>query len=306
MRSEPSPLNGLNCRSTYADLHISTHTYLKIKEILMTKEIDIPLNEAFIAVEKYLELVRADAKVLKGLSTHPSDAVVIGVLVDPSHPVVLAAARTEKKQRDLTDTDLIADTEAETAATRAALARLRPLVEKAKTERVSAEEVVSILQAEPDARVACSQLLAMKAGSSTIRDEREILISPDTRPLPRKFPAAKAYVLGVKVTALDENPRSARLTLIDPTLPTALFLKEDVGVRTISTTVTDPDDFLLLNLCMAFKVPLVLELAIELDIGGSGRTYTASMIRVKDPKATFNSIRTASKMQNQDLFNQHS
>jgi hypothetical protein len=54
---------------------------------------------------------------------------------------------------------------------------------------------------------------------------------------------------------------------------------------------------------MAYKVFPLVELAIEFDMGGSGRSYTASLIRIVDPAATLNSLRKAIKMKNDDLFN---
>lgn len=268
----------------------------------MLREIEIPDARHFLSVEKFFDLVRTYAKTLLGLNTHPSDAVVIGFMLDPAHPFVLTAARIERKQRDLTERSLNVETEAEAALTRAALARLRPLAAKARTEGVSAEEMVDLMKAERDPRVARERYLTFSAGSSTVRDEQEILINPEQSPLPRKFAASKPYVLNVRVTALDENPPTAKLTLTDENLPDSLFWASDAGARSITTRIADPSDFMLLSLCMAFKVPFKAELAIELDLGGSGRAYTASLIRLADPVATRNAIRTFGKNESGDLF----
>lgn len=302
MDMEFSESHGVICRSTFVDVRVPQNAYSTLIEVLMTSEVEISGDRHFVSLEKGFELMRTSSKTLLGLNTHPSDAVVVGFMLDPAHPIVLAAARTERKQRDLTERGLTVEAEAEAALTRAALARLRPLAEKARTVGVSAEEMVEVMKAERDPKVARERYLALAAGSSTVRDEQETLINPELRPLPRRFAASKPYVLNVRVTALDESPPTAKLALTDESLPDSLFWANDAGARSITTRISDPADFMLLSLCMAFKVTLQTELAIELDLAASGRTYTASMIRLADSSATRNAIRTLGKNESGDLF----
>ncbi len=302
MRIEICPVHGEICRSIYADLYFQHATYSAIKELLMTKEIETSPYGAFIPLEKMYEFGRGQGKIMKALSPHPPDAFVVGLLIDPSQPLTLAIARTERKQRDLTDRGLLEDTKAEGKKLQGAIARFKPLIRKIKAGAANAEDVVAALKSEDDPKVARERLNAMLAATSTIRDEEEILISTDARLYSKKFAASKAYSLKVRVTALEESPATAKLVLIGNELPESLFWANDIGIRTITTSVTDPNDFFLLNMCMAYKLPVLVDLAVELDIGGSGRTYTAALIRIADQKSTWNAVHAVSRSQSDDLF----
>lgn len=301
MRVEATLTHGLICISTYVDLYFQRPTNSH-KEILVTQEFALPPNTTFIPADKFWDLGKAALKVLKGLNTHPVDAVVAGFLVDQSQPIVFAVARTERKQQDIMDGGLAADTESERTMLQAAAIRMRPLLQQMRAGTAVAETVIATMAAEDDHKVARARLVAFADATSTVRDDQEILSHPSAVACSKKFPASKPYALSVKVTGLEESPATASLLLIKEESLGSLFLQTDIGIRTISASVTDPHDFFILNLCMAYKLPVLAELAVALDIGGSGRTYTASFVRFVDLKSIWNAVHAASRNQSDDLF----
>jgi len=302
MRVEATLTHGLICISTYVDLYFQRPTNQTLKEILVSEDFALPTNTHFIPFDKFWDSAKAAVKVLKGLNTHPPDAMVAGFLVDQSQPIVFAVARTERKQQDIMDGGLAADTESERTMLQAAAIRMRPLLQQMRTGTAVAESVMAAITAEDDPKVARARLVAFAEATSTVRDDQEILSHPSAIACSKKFPASKPHALSVKVTGLEESPATASLLLVKEELPGSLFLKTDIGIRTITATVTDPHDFFLLNLCMAYKLPILAELAVTLDIGRSGRTYTASFVRFVDLKSVWDAVHAASRNQSDDLF----
>ena len=302
MLAEFCPSHGAFCRTTYADLHISPEKLFTTTEILMTQSIDLATHASLISLQHSIDLLRNAMRALEGYKTHPGDATLIGVPADQIRSLEIVLARTETKQKNFIDGDIVAAAEAETAARRSALARLKPIINKAKTDVLSAEELLTALNDEPDPKVARGRFLSLSGDSLTVRDEQEILKLADARPLPKKYAAANSYTLTVIVTSVDVTSADAHFTLIDKFLPSPLFTKDDVGFRKVITHIADSGDLRCLNLCMAYGVSVPVELAISVNIGGAGLGYTATLIRLVNRADTMNSLKKTMETENQSLF----
>lgn len=302
MLAEFCPSHGAFCRTTYADLRISPEKLFTTTEILMTQSIDLATHASLISLQHSIDLLRHAMRTLEGYKTHPGDATLIGVPADQIRSLEIVLARTETKQKNFIDGDVVAAAEAETAARRSALARLKPIINKAKTDVLSAEELLTALNDEPDPKVARGRFLSFSGDSLTVRDEQEILKLADARPLPKKYAAANSYTLTVIVTSVDVTSADAHFTLIDKFLPSPLFTNADVGFRKVITHIADSGDLRCLNLCMAYGVSVPVELAISVNIGGAGLGYTATLIRLVNRADTMNSLKKTMETENQSLF----
>ena len=302
MQAEICPSQGVFCRTTFADLYIQREKLFTSKEILMTESIEISTPAKLIPATHFIEQFRAAIRALEGYKTHPGQATVIGIPAEQVQSFEIVLARTESKQRSLIEKDVVAAAKTETAARLSSLARLKPVVSKAKLGGLSAEELLAALNAEPDPSVARAHFMSMKGDGITMRDETEILTSSNTATLPKKYPAAKSYAVEVRVTSVDVESDKTHLILTGKALPAPLFAKSEGMVRRITTQVTDRGDLRLLNLCMAYQVPVVVELAITVDLGNSGLAYTATLIRFPKRADTLLALKQAIDIDGADLF----
>ena len=176
------------------------------------------------------------------------------------------------------------------------------VVSKAKKGELSAEELMEALSAEPDPRVARAHFMSMKGDGITVRDETEILTTSATAALPKKYPAAKSYVLEMRITSVDVESDKTHLMLTGKVLPVPLFAKSEGIVRRIITHVTDRADLRILNLCMAYQLPVLVELAITVDLGNNGLAYSATLIRLQKRVEILQAIKQAIAIDDSDLF----
>jgi hypothetical protein len=93
-----------------------------------------------------------------------------------------------------------------------------------------------------------------------------------------------------------------RFLLVDEALPDQMFSENDPGVRTMITCADDIADIKLLGLCMANHVNVQVEVAIYINISGSGFSYTANLIRILDPALAMAAVKQAMAEDNPDLF----
>ena len=196
----------------------------------------------------------------------------------------------------------MAAAEAEVFATRSTLARLHPITVKARKGSLSAEELLTALNAEPNPKIARERFLSQRAESLTLRDEKEILAPSSSSALPKSYRATDSYQLGVRVASIDVTSYAIYFLLVDGTVPQGFFTVADSGVRTVAAHSNHTADLMLLNLCMAFGVEVVLKLALSVNISGAGLTYTAAIIRVIQPAVT-KAIKAAMHSEALDLFN---
>ena len=268
----------------------------------MSESIEHTNPAELIPAVHFLERCRTAIRALESYKTHPGQATLVGIPAHQIESFEVVLARIESKQRSLIDKDIVATAKAEAAATRSSLARLKPVGRKAKAGELSAEELLQALNAEPDPRVARAHFMSMKGSDITVRDEVEILTSSTPTTLPKKYPAAKSYTLEVRVTSVDVESDKTHLILTGKNLPAPLFSNAEGTIRRIITHVTDPANLRLLNLCMAYQVPLTVELAITVDLGNSGLAYTATLIRLPKAGETLKSLKQAIAMDDTDLF----
>lgn len=302
MQAEICPSQGVFCRTTFADLHIAREKLFTPKEILMTEFIE-PSNPArLIPATHFIEQFRTAIRVLEGYKTHPEQATLIGIPAEQVQSFEVVLARTESKQKSLIEKDVVAAAKTETAARRSSLARLKPVVRKAKDGALSAEELLEALNSEPDPRVARAHFMSMKGDGITVRDETEVLTSSNIATLPKKYPASKSYALEVRVTSVDVESDKTHLMLTGKALPAPLFAKSEGTIRKIITHVTDRGELRLLNLCMAYQVTVLVELAITVDLGNTGLVYTATLIRLPQRAETLQALKRAIAIDSTDLF----
>ncbi len=268
----------------------------------MTETIEPSIPANLIPATYFFEQCRTAIRALEAYKTHPGQATLIGIPAEQVQCFEIVLARTESKQKSLIEKDVIAAAKTETAARLSSLARLKPVVSKAKEGGLSAEELLAALNAEPDPGVARAHFMSMKVDGITVRDETEILASSNTAALPKKYPAAKPYAVEVRVTSVDVESDKTHLILTEKFLPVPLFAKSEGIVRRIITHVTDPAELRLLNLCMAYQLPVFVELAITVDLGNSGLAYTATLIRLSKRTETLQALRGVIAMESADLF----
>lgn len=268
----------------------------------MTETIELCTPAKLIPVQHFLERLRIGIRALEDYKTHPGQFTLIGIPAEQVQSFEIVLARTESKQKSLIEDDLVAAAKAETSARSSSIARLKPVVGKAKEGGLSAEELLEALNAEPDPRVARAHFMSMKGDGITVRDETEILTSSASSALPKKYSAAKSYVLEARVTSVDVESDKTHLMLTGKVLPVPLFAKSEGIVRKIITQVTDRADLRLLNLCMAYQVTVLVELAITVDLGNSGLAYTATLIRLPKPAETLEALKRAIAIDGPDLF----
>lgn len=302
MQAEICPIQGVFCRTTYADMHITRDNFFIPMEILMTQTVETNTLAKFIPVSHFIDQLRAAIRSLESYKTHPSQATLIGVAADQVQSFEVVLARVESKQRNL-ENDVAASAATETAATRAALARLKPVATKAKSGELSAEELLSALNSEPDARVARAQFMSMKFDNITVRDEMEVLSSSNAAALPKKYAASKVYALKVRVTKAEKESDKVDLLIIDKVLPAPLFSNTEGTLRKIITQITDLGTLHLLNLCMAYDLTVTTELAVTVDLGSNGLAYTATLIRLPHREETLREVKQAMAADMTDLFN---
>jgi hypothetical protein len=302
MQSETCPTLGLICRSTFADLRIPQEKVFLPLEVYMTEAITISTPAKLLPLAYCIDLLKRAEQTLKLLKTHPSDATLIGLPSVQVEGLELVMARVARKQKDWIEQDLVTAAEAEASSTRSALARLHPIVKKARCDTLSAEELLSALNAEPNPKVAREQFLSQRGESVTLRDAKSILAPMASTPLPKIYRASKAYVFTVRVTSIDITSSTACFLLIDERLPEPLFSPTDSGFRAVSAQGIHTADLQLLNLCMAYTIEVPLELAISVSIGGAGLSYSGAVIRVIKPPDVFSSIKLAMRRDHSDLF----
>lgn len=233
-----------------------------------------------------IEHLREAARVLEGCKTHPGETTLIGLAADQVKSLELVLARTNRKQRDFIEGDLVAAAEAEAFASQSELARLKPFVTQAKCGDLSAEALMTVLNAGADPRVARERFLSLEGKPVTVRDAQQIFLSPNAQPLPKQYAAQNSYTLNVQVENTDMPSFEARLLLVDKFLPSPLFSRTDAGNRCVTVRVPDAEDLLCIGLCMLLGVPVSVELAVTVGIGHAGLAYSGTLIRLTDPKAT--------------------
>lgn len=286
MLAEFCPVYGEFCRTAHADIHIPAERHLTVKEILMTQNVMDASRSTLVPLAHVIEHLREASRVLEGCKTHPGETTLIGLTADQVKSLELVLARTNRKQRDFIDGDLVAAAEAEAIACRSELARLKPFITEAKCGHLSAESLMAVLNAGPDPRVARERFLSLEGKPVTVRDAQQIFLSPNAQPLPKQYAAQESYTLNVQVENTDMPSFEARLLLVDKLLPSPLFSRTDVGNRCVTARVPDAEDLLCIGLCMLLGVHVSVELAITVGIGHAGLTYRATLIRLTDPNVT--------------------
>ena len=255
-----------------------------------------------IPLSHVLDHLQEAERTLKNCHTHPGDATLVCISAEQVRDLEVVLVRTDRKQKNLIASNMLAEAESERAATQSALARLRPVVSKAREGELSAEELVAAFKAEFDPQVARRRFLATQAESTTIRDENEVLTSPDPKTLPKEYAAEHTYVLSVLVTQMTKADSTAHLLLMDKYLSGELFTDRDFGLRSVSTIVTEPKDQRCLNLCMAYDIAVTVELAISVKVSMSGLEYKASLRKVTNMADAMLAVKRAMAADQPNLF----
>jgi hypothetical protein len=290
------------CVSTFAKLHVPRSKHIISKEILMIHPVSTISESSVIPASIFFDQLNDGIKQLKRLNSHPGDATMIGFLPDQIANLDLVMVRIDRKQKDWIDQNLVDITATETATTSAALLRMGPSVAKARKNLLSAEELLQTLNAETDLKVARERFLTQAGQHVSMRDNRHILALPNSTPLPKKYASKQAYTLTVAVESTDRTASTVRFLLVDEALPDQMFSENDPGVRTMITCADDIADIKLLGLCMANHVNVQVEVAIYINISGSGFSYTANLIRILDPALAMAAVKQAMAEDNPDLF----
>ena len=286
MIAECCPVYGEFCRTAHADIHIPAERYSTVKDILMTQPVMDASRSTLVHFAHVIEHLRKCARALKGCNIHPGDTTLIGMTADQVQSLELVLARTNRKQRDFLEGDLAATAEAEKIAWQSEQARLKPYVTKAKSGNLYAEEFMTAINAGPDPRITRERFLSLEGKPFTVRDEQQIFLSPNAQPLPKQYAAKDPYTLTVQVENTDMPSFVARFLLVDKFLPSPIFSRTDPGNRCVTALVPDAEDLLCIGLCMLMGVHVSVELAITVGIGHAGLAYTATLIRLTDPKKT--------------------
>lgn len=286
MLAEFCPVYGEFCRTAHADIHIPAERHSTVKEILMTQTVMDANRSTLVSLAHVIEHLREAGRVLDGCKTHPGETTLIGLAADQVKSLELVLARTNRKQRDFIEGDLVAVAESEALACRSELDRLNPFFLKAKSGHLSAEALMTALNAGADPRVARERFLSMEGKAVTVRDTQQIFLSPNAQPLPKQYAAQDSYTLNVQVENTDMPSFEARLLLVDKFLPSPLFSRADAGNRFVTARVPDAEDLLCIGLCMLLGVQVSVELAVTVGIGHAGLAYSATLIRLTDPKTT--------------------
>lgn len=302
MQIEHCPVFGLFCVTTRTKFNVDSENHFIAKEILMIESVTFPKDAKLIPIRGFIQTLNQLEHKLKQCKTHPTDAMAIGIPVEMISTIEVVMARVDRKQRDWVEADISTSAETEVLATRAAMARLRPIADLARKNQLSAEELIQSLAAEPDQVKARNQFLAQEGIGVTVHDENEVLVFPHTGLLPKKYAASKIYSLKVIVTSLDVTTSTIRLVIVETPPSNPFFNVSDIGVRAIITRAADEGDLRRLNLCMAYQVKTDVELAMSVNIASNGLTYSAAFIRFTDPIGASRSIREAILGDHQDLF----
>jgi hypothetical protein len=299
---EACRVHGNFCRSAYASLQIPQGTKITYLEKLMSENLKFDTRTSLVPIEKFIDHLHDAMRVLKNCKTHPGDATLIAVSAEQVRDLEVVLVRIDRKQKDWISPGLQKETETEIAERQFAIARLAPIVSKAKDGELCAEELLAALNAENDPRVAKDRFLVMRGDRTTVRDDRQILVPPSSKNLPNKYAAKSSYVVKVQVTSIDKTSADARLILADKGSNAAMFSSADFGIRGITTRVPDPDYLRCLNLCMTYDIPLSVELAISVSIGGTGLGYSATLIRIANQSETMQVLKKAITGDSERLF----
>lgn len=268
----------------------------------MTESVSASTTQKLLPISYCIDLLKRAEHNLKLLKTHPADATLIGLSAEQVGGLEVVMARVDRKQKDWIEHDLLAAAEAEASATRSALARLHPIILKARNDALSAEELLTTLNAEPNQKIARERFLSQRTEALTLRDEKEILAPACTSVLPKSYRAADAYQLMVRVTSIDITSSAICFVLVDDVLPQGLFTAADSGFRAVSAQSNDTADLRRLSLCMAYGVEVLLELSLSVNIGGAGLAYSAAIIRMVEPAVARAAIKAAMHGEASSLF----
>lgn len=300
----------INC-PVYGPVVISTLTsqipfktqFFRKEELIMSKAL-IALGDAeVVTLPKYVEALRIAVTQLQLIQTHPVDAAVIGVLASDVAGLQLVLARTQRKQADVEDTDLVSDAKAETQATRDLQRHLRPLLLKARSNQLNAEEFFEAIHRQADPDRARNLYIAMSASGAVINDNQEILANREEDQERKKvLRAAHEYSLNLMVHSIDSQELVAKLILVGCESECPLFMKSDEGSRRITLTISEDDVLRDLALCQGFKIGFTADLAISMTVSSKGYSYMASLVKFSDPVEISRKILHAMRNHEADLF----
>lgn len=303
MRSELCPSTGEYLVSLRARFRFDPATQILAKEILM-RELVVATDEArIVPLKTVVSTLKMAADKLRRGHVHPRDATVIGIPAEVAECLEVVLARTNRTQRDLLEDHRIeVNVKQEVEATRAALARIQPLAERARNKQLCAEEFVAALRSEDDFNTARDQYLMLDAPRMTVFDEAGPVVAPQAIPLPRAFQSRSIHKVTGKITTLDTDSNVVRIKVISAEADSPFFVGEELGIRSISTRVPDEGDFQRIGFCVAFRLEPQLDLSIAVSVSASGLTYSASLVRFSDPQKLCQQLADAMQNRPTDLF----
>ena len=303
MRAELCPIHGEFVISLRSRICIDPAIQVSIKEILVFEPIFLPPEARLIPFKAAISALSAAADKLRRGRVHPKDATLVGFPVDVIANLELVLARTNRPQRDLIeDVNIEMSTKSETQVSRAALARLEPIAQRARRNELSAEDLLEALRSENDFNTARDQYLMLDAPRVAIFDDDGPVIERHAVALPRDYKSRFVHTIAAEVQSIDAASMTARLTVIEADSSDQLFTEDELGRRLMPVRVPDEADFLRLSLCLAFKLAPQLELSVTVSLSGSGIAYSATLVRFADLPGITCEIIAAIRLQPGDLF----
>lgn len=298
-------------KMTKADLLVSTRAKLAkpLKSVRAGKvadsvQVNVPAGCMLVPLRVLNAQLHRAERDLRFRQTHPEDSVTYGVPEELARPLVVAAARTPSRQREVSESDLEAQAAAETAAVRAAEARFKPVVDLARKEKLTAERLLDAARAEGGEMVGLKRFLSFASDVTSISDDEHVHRA-SSEPVPLSYQATKSYPLKVKVNDFHPQARQATVVLAEAPASCPLFTTKDIGKRRITVkSINDEADLVLIGLLAAYKVPALLTLKLTARIAAGKLAFSGSVSSSVWSDSTAVELREAMRNQTMELFSE--
>lgn len=290
------------CITTFCWPNFDSLKPVKYKEHIMKSEVRVDTDAAIVSLDSHLQLLQKAGSELKHVIGHPTNQVLIGLRASAVKNLEIVAVRLAKKEQDLIHEDLDTATKEEAEAARHSYEKMRPLGEKAAANRLSAEELVSTLNEQPNPILARRQFMSLGVDVATIFDDTEIIVKPNQIALPLKYSSEGQYTLEVMVAQFSPGTGTATFALISAFGKQPFFDDNDQG-RNLVADIPNENDVTLVGLCASYRLPLKVIMTLEVSLKIKGQLpISGTVVRLENETKVIASIRQEMRQLNADLF----
>lgn len=302
MRVEHCDELGDYCVATSCWPNFDSLKSIKYEELIMTSKAHVDSNAKIVSLDSHLQLLQKAGAELKQVISHPSNQVLIGLRANAVKNMEIVAVRLAKKEQDLIHEDLKTATEEEVKATRHSYETMKPLVDKAVANRLSAEELLTAINAQPNPLLARRQFMSMGENVATIFDDNEVLVRRGQMTLPHRYPSEGQYTLEVMVAQFSPTTRTATFALVAAFGKQPFFNDNDHG-KSVVAEIPSQNDVTLIGLCASYGLPLKVVMALEVSLKIKGQLpISGTVIRLANEVEVIGTIRLVMRHLNADIF----